>query len=547
MCSNPLPTAVQSTLTEAEALLNTNPDSALLKLKSISQQQIDALPKSEHALYCLLFTSATDKSYGTHISDSLISIAANFYEKEADLARKAQAWYTMGRVNQDLGDAVRAQKYYLKALEDQEVITDYELLGTIQNNLGMLFIYQDVCEKGIPYLKDAVKYFEITSDSVAKPFALRNIGRAFDKLHQQDSVIFYYQEALRYSTKKNKRAIYAELGSIYRGVGDYTKAYKFLLASLNIKTKECFRGPVYLTLGELFCETEQQDSAYFYLLKSMKSPNVNIQKGATYRLSQLAKQNGQWSEYISRQEEYEVLRDSVFQKKQTESIRRIQYQYDYQQAELKLYKSKLEHKKTRLVYSLILLALSIFTSLLIVMYFVEQRRRRQLQVQQNKVARLRKKQQAVSQWQEEKDEKQIEALELENGLTQLKQFKYKKENTTLANQEQLIELFVKSDIYRKFQHAETEKINSLDWEVLIEGLNITYDFTNRIIDLLPKISDKKIKTCYLTKIELPVVKIAVLLNTSPSNVSNIRSRLYKEITGEKESADKFVKLLQSIH
>ena len=547
MCSNPLPTAVQSTLTEAEALLNTNPDSALLKIYTISQQEINALPESEHALYCLLFTSATDKSFGTHTSDSLIRIAANFYEKEADIERKAQAWYTMGRVNQDLGDAVRAQKYYLKALENKELITNYDLLGTIQNNLGLLYLYQDVCEKGIPYLKDAFKYYEIIADSVGKSFTLRNIGRAFDKLNQQDSVILYYKEALRYSTARNKRAIYGELGSIYASRGNYAKAYKFLHASLNIKAKESFRGPVYLTLGKLFCKTNQQDSAFYYLQKSAKSPNLSTRKGAVYRLAQLAKQNGQWNEYILRQEEYEILRDSVFQKKETESIRKIQYQYDYQQAELKLYKSKLEHKKTRLVYSLILLALSVFTSVLIVMYFVEQRRRRQLLVQQNKIAQLRKKQQAESQWQEVKNEQQIDGLELENGLTQLKQFKSQQENTTLANQEQLIELFVKSDIYRKFQHTETDKINSMDWEVLIEGLNITYDFTNRIIDLLPKVSDRKIKTCYLTKLELPVVKIATLLNTSPSNISNIRGRLYKEITGEKESADKFVKFILAIH
>ena len=189
MCSKPQNSAVQSILTEAEAILETHPDSALFKINTIPLHTINELPEADHAHYCLLFTSATDKSYGTHTSDSLISIAAHYYDKQDDPWRKMQAWYTMGRVNQDLGDALRAQKYYLKALEEKELVTDFQLIGAIQNNIGMLYIHQDVCEKGIPYLKDAVRSFEISADTLRVSFALRDIGRAFSALNQQDSWI----------------------------------------------------------------------------------------------------------------------------------------------------------------------------------------------------------------------------------------------------------------------------------------------------------------------------------------------------------------------
>ena len=189
MCSKPQNSAVQFILTEAEAILETHPDSALLKLNTIPLHTINELPEADHAHYCLLFTSETDKSYGTHTSDSLISIAAHYYDKQDYPRRKMQAWYTMGRVNQDLGDALRAQKYYLKALEEKELITAFQLIGTIQNNIGMLYIHQDVCEKGIPYLKDAVRSFEISTDTSGVSFALRDIGRAFSALNQQDSWI----------------------------------------------------------------------------------------------------------------------------------------------------------------------------------------------------------------------------------------------------------------------------------------------------------------------------------------------------------------------
>ena len=550
MCSKPQNRAVQSILTEAEAVLEMHPDSALLKLNTIPQHTISTLPEADLAHYCLLLTLATDKSYGIHTSDSLIRIAVNYYDKQHDPQRKMQAWYTMGRVNQELGDPLRAQKYYLKALEEKELITDFQLIGAIQINLGMLYIHQDVYEKGIPHLKEAAKSFGISADSSGKSFALRDIGRAFNMLNQEDSMIFYYEKALQHSDINSSSSIYAELGLIYTNTKAYAKAYKYLQIALNGEKIEKFRYPIYLTLGDFFYKTNQQDSAYFYLYKATKSTSLETRAGATYHLVQLAKDEKQWKTYTLRQEEYELLKDSIYKNEETESIRKAQYLYDYQQTEQKLHELELKHANMVTTYSLSLLALSILILLLCIFYYFEQQKRKKVLLQQKKLSLLKEQQQAQILKQIEKNKQQIENLTVENELTELRRLKYIQENTVITNtihsQDELIKIFAKSDIYCKFHFTDTTDITSEDWMLLIEGLNLTYDFTKKIIDLLPNISEKKIRACYLTKIEINPKRMADLLNTTKSNMANIRGRLHKEITGEKESAEKFNKFILDI-
>jgi len=137
-----------------ENLMPQHPDSALMLLEQIENKE--NLSRKDKAHYSLLLTEAEDKTYVTHTTDSLISIAADYYEKTDDLGRKAKAWYYKGRINQDLGHPLKAQEYYLKALRDEEKIEDHALLGRIHNHIGMLYAYQKVYEKALPFQKKAV-------------------------------------------------------------------------------------------------------------------------------------------------------------------------------------------------------------------------------------------------------------------------------------------------------------------------------------------------------------------------------------------------------
>ena len=94
---------------QAEKIMSQHPDSVLTLLSTI--QDVNDLSEKDRAMYYLLLTEAENKTYVKPTSDSLITIAVEYFDKTEDWERKAKAWYYRGRINQDLGDAL---KYLVK-------------------------------------------------------------------------------------------------------------------------------------------------------------------------------------------------------------------------------------------------------------------------------------------------------------------------------------------------------------------------------------------------------------------------------------------------
>lgn len=81
-------------------------------------------------------------------------------------------------------------------MQEEDKIDDNALLGRINNSMGMLYTYQEVYERAIPYQQKALEYFEIMNDSIGQSFVLRDIGRNLTALNKIDSAIIYYEKAL---------------------------------------------------------------------------------------------------------------------------------------------------------------------------------------------------------------------------------------------------------------------------------------------------------------------------------------------------------------
>ena len=271
----------------AEKIMSQHPDSVLTLLSTI--QDVNDLSEKDRAMYYLLLTEAEDKTYKKHESDSLIAIATEYFDKTDDVKRKAKAWYYRGRVVDDLKDAPRAQDYYLKALQNEMEITDYAFLGRLYNSIGMLYTYQEVYEKAVFYQKKSLRSFELLKDSIGQSFVLRDLGRNFTALSENDSAIFYYERALIIGDKSSKPSIYKELGNLFMNKGDYSKAYECLKSTLCFPLKKTVLDPVNLAFGKLYQKTNKIDSAYYYLNICVASPRLQTRAGAYYFLAELEK------------------------------------------------------------------------------------------------------------------------------------------------------------------------------------------------------------------------------------------------------------------
>ena len=571
-----------------ENLMPQHPDSALMLLEQIENKE--NLSRKDKAHYYLLLTEAEDKTYVTHTTDSLISIAADYYEKTDDLGRKAKAWYYKGRINQDLGHPLKAQEYYLKALRDEEKIEDHALLGRIHNHIGMLYAYQKVYEKALPVQKKAVENFHLLSDSTGQVFALRDLGRTFLMLGHQDSAIICNQKAIALMRKRIIPSVYTELAGFYIDRQRLEEAHGLLRTSLQNVAKPQAKYPVYLVLGELYKKSGQIDSACFYLQACINSaPLPETRAGGLFHLKEIALEKGQWEQAALLSKQYELLKDSIEQGKNAESIRNVQAFYSYNEIEQDLWEARLYASKQKSFYSLLITA-CLFLLTVALLRFIHYRRERKSLLQrlkaneeqiqrneqtlknisdvkdslQNEIQIYKTKERQLS---KEKDEQlkrtneeirqkimQLEKLshtkdELEKNLLTLRS-----ENSNLKKREQAreeerkkieeSERLQNERLYDKFRSPAGWEPTDTDWHKLFISVDKLYPKMVTTLQKSTSLNESERKICYLSKIGVKPGAIEILL--SKGNVSVYRKRLYEKLTKKEGTAKDFDKYISDI-
>ena len=571
-----------------ENLMPQHPDSALMLLEQIENKE--NLSRKDKAHYYLLLTEAQDKTYVTHTTDSLISIAADYYEKTDDLGRKAKAWYYKGRINQDLGHPLKAQEYYLKALRDEEKIEDHALLGRIHNHIGMLYAYQKVYEKALPFQKKAVENFHLLSDSTGQVFALRDLGRTFLMLGHQDSAIICNQKAIALMRKRIIPSVYTELAGFYIDRQRLEEAHGLLRTSLQNVAKPQAKYPVYLVLGELYKKSGQIDSACFYLQACINSaPLPETRAGGLFHLKEIALEKGQWEQAALLSKQYELLKDSIEQGKNAESIRNVQAFYSYNEIEQDLWEARLYASKQKSFYSL-LITTCLFLLTVALLRFIHYRRERKSLLQrlkaneeqiqrneqtlknisdvkdslQNEIQIYKTKERQLS---KEKDEQlkrtneeirqkimQLEKLshtkdELEKNLLTLRS-----ENSNLKKREQAreeerkkieeSERLQNERLYDKFRSPAGWEPTDTDWHKLFISVDKLYPKMVTTLQKSTSLNESERKICYLSKIGVKPGAIEILL--SKGNVSVYRKRLYEKLTKKEGTAKDFDKYISDI-
>ena len=322
--------------------------------------------------------------------------------------------------------------------------------------------------------------------------------------------------------------------------------------------------PTYLTLGKLFHKTNQIDSAYFYLRLCTNSPILKTRAGAFYYLARLELEKKHWKYYAINQIQYEELRDSINLIKQTESMRKMESLYDSHQAESKFLKAKilLDKMKIRYLYMCLFGGICLICVVMgaICVYFSLKRKKMKLCEQRERLFALKKKRDE-DQIRLEHNEKMIQCLEkqLEESsmaytekdkeLMALQKLKLEAENQTLkcvkTEKQLLIEEFCMSDIYYRFHLKEEWRPKEEDWDELFKAIDNTYDnFTHRLMGVAPRLTMTELRVSCLIKANVPPVTIAMLIVTTPTNVSMIRKRLYDKIHSEKGSSEKFDKFIR---
>lgn len=540
-------------LLQIEQVLEQSPDTAMSLLKQMESPE--KLPEEQYAYYCLLLTEAMDKTYTSFRSDSLITVAADYFVKSKNSYLKAKSLYYLGRVNQELLQPEKATEYYLAAIPYAENIKSYKLLAMIYNHIGGLYRQQDMYDKALIATKNSCEYFELAKDTVNLIYAVRDVGRVYLLMKETDSTLVCYQRALNLaSLKKDRRAessILVDIGLANRTIKNYSEALKMFREAIQINQSDNMAS-VYLSLGSLYTQLGETDSAKTYLQKAQNSTNLYTKAGANYSLYKLSITLGEYKEAIHYNDIYLQVRDVIRKDEQKEEILKLTHRYEQQELKKEM---ELRRVRERLVYSIsilfLLLALIVFTFFYLRSRWAKERllRLKEKQIQYEKDLRL------LSEEQIEENKKQIEInrqklINKEAALQSIQRNLLDYNTKLLKTENELIALkrgerAAKDNAFR--QSGWTERIRlagidarkldsklmpfmTKDFPELIKSLNEAYaNFAIRLQNTFPQLRERELHICYLIKAGAKTGNIATIISMTPNAVTKKKKQILEKM------------------
>lgn len=280
----------------ADSLMENHPDSALLLLENIDNT--DTLLRADRAYYALLLTQAKDKNYIKHTTDSVMHKVVDYYDSGNNDVLRMKAHYYLARVYQDMDSVSASVGEFLIALQLAEGVKDSDFICLSAANLGYLLKEHDLPDEADSYYQRAEEVAMLKGDSLY--WALVLVNRADIGIHKGKE---YYEEAeikllkVLELTKNNdhisvKRAAINSLLFLYSNMERYDDAIQLGREYIPTQSDSIKKMDACLILGDAFYHLSQNDSAYFYLKKSLLSRNYHTKYWAYRLLSDIAAEKG---------------------------------------------------------------------------------------------------------------------------------------------------------------------------------------------------------------------------------------------------------------
>ena len=553
----------ESILRTADSLMEEHPDSALYILRRDSLE-ICRSGKDYRLWYALSRTEADDKYYILHVSDSTMRAVANYYNSHGSDFQRVRANYLLGRVYCDMHLYGHALTSFNKAItvesENDSTINRYKARSATW--AGYVYEVKGLHKDALRYNKLAYGYAKKAGAQVTDIYSLRDIGRSYSYLKQNNTAIPYYRQAAKKAKAIDDANLYnmvmEELAGIYIEEGRLDEAYAALNTKFLATTDKDIASHYYIW-AMYFEKIGQLDSAVAYDKRGMKYSDVSIKRDVSLDLARLLMKQGKHNEAIKYYEQYSVYSDSVTASELNETsdmLSQVEKNIDIERKN-----TILAETKTNLT---ILLSIIIFTvivvSLILIKHYSNVRKR--IREQQERANNYLSQLQETGMQKMKRNEERIAQLETElsvsnEKLTEIRKSLMRNEAEMLAKQnehmlfkekhrELLIADLADTDVY-KLYHTPNAVPSSADYHRLVEALNKAYNnFTKRLKEFYPDINDNEVWICCMVKAGLSSKEICNISPYSYSSLGMAKSRLYFKMFQKKGGAkdlDHFIKEL----
>lgn len=524
---------------QADSLLNINPDSALLLLKTLPGLQ--ELSRKESARYALLLARATDKSEKPLLPcDSLLNIALHYYDN--DKKERATALLYKGRLEEEMENKEQAIKNLQEGLEIlNDFPKDIETRRLILSSLGDLYSSARYFEEAIKMYREFYDYCLTDKD---KSIALNGISSYYIMKDQQDSAIIIQKQALEYAIASSDSSLIAmtehNLSIKYENLDS---ALLHALNALKWLPKGEFKGNYYGNLGGILLEKgENIDSAMYYLIESLKdSTDITGKESTLSDLYEIEKQRGNYEAAFGYIEEHVTMVDSLASIEASTDIQQLIHKYN---TKIQIKKEQIKGKR-QLRFAI---SSATFCFLIFIIFYQQQlnkRKRAHLIYQQNlkqtqkellSLQTLIEENQSITTFLQKEHTNLI--TEKENWIKEIQERgfvieKLKQEKIELRNL-----LFAQTNIYKKVIALSKQEVsNNNELKVLttteLSNLKKTVfeiydDYISDLHQKYPKLTEDDILCLCLNEAKLSTLTIALCFGTTNTHTINQRKSRIKE-------------------
>ena len=513
-------TGYNTTLVQADSLMNLHPDSALNMLESISTDSLKT--KADRAYHALLLTQARDKNYIVQTDDSLIQVAVRYYDTHENAPLQARAYYCWGSLYRDRNDYSQAIDKYTIALSHINGRSENaELKASLYSNLGYLYYTQGLSTEADSIYQRAELLAKSQKDTASLCYTLSQRGMIsleqgktyYPKAEQQMQQALSIGKAFSDSTILVP--IYHSLSMLYSLMPK--PGHALLYARLNYSglkdTQHCYR--TFLLLGNAYFINGQYDSAGIFLQKILKAERYYDTKAdACMRLSEIAQKKGDMETSILLERKRTMYQDSAQINQQGHDILNTVIAHERNNS------NTISKRSTYILCTVSTIFLAI--SFVCIFYF----RKKHLQHKAEKKeweetlqaeiakANLRRKQELA--------EKERENATLQEKVSQL----VVKKPTHRQEEYKTSALYIKvSRITKDLQKVETkENLNEEEWSQFTALTNAGWYGIITYLDERYNLSAEEIRICCLYLAQVPVIHMGHFLHIQSRSTIQARTK-----------------------
>ncbi len=569
-------------LQQAEAIMYARPDSALTILKQMPVPP--AWDRLQNATWCLLMTQAEYKNFIDQPSDSLIDIACDYFMDQDDPQRKAMALYYKGALNKEKNNVEEALRCYLNAAKYIEETTDYQLSYLIYIGMAEIYAYRKLVEYGLKACEEAHRYAGLLGDKGCIAASLIYSARIYTTKNEWEKSIIFYKKALKTMEDENDLVAFStvlcEIASAYCHIEKYDLAVNYAKDALYITSKEEIDSDqVLLTIGGIYKQKEKYDSAYYYLNQAALSRNIYTECTAYYTLYSLSKEEKKYAQALEYNDKYQHCSDSIQEFDRSKAL--VEMQEKYNQEKVTNEKNQLIIKNDRIVRNALLGGLFLLTIIACLIYIYQRKlvkkertikeneeliRLHTLKIHENEalIERNESRIEELSAEIEQNQGAQEQVEELQMVITDIKKANHslRTDNETLQDNiahystamqekgkllnsvktlsEEVLrlkgrekflcdQLTKKTDVLNKLKR-KPKHLDIIQWEEVREAIDYLYDnFTTRLKNEFPSITDGELRICCLVKLHISVADMGLILGISSTSVSRNKLRLKEHI------------------